>query len=288
MNDSQSDIYNSYDTVLRDKNLINIIGNKKVKIDFPDPFKISIEDEKEFGQIVRKDRTYEYKNLLNRIDLHCDLLEFGEAKKLIDEANSIYHNYHILLSYNALCEYALSDISKLTLDNRITNRIVKLLNTAKDQKSDSQYYHKISAMIGQNFYDFINSNIEKLLAEAPRDWIRATPERQKLYYNAIAKHIIQLETCFEIHQDTQYLENCVNHLSGQKKYAWIKINADNTEEDFGRFYFEEGTRFKLLALRNKIRIYKKDYELPELLFGNYFEEPSSKRKIISTKKRNYT
>ncbi len=272
----------SNDVISGDKKILNIIGNEKVKILIPNAFKLTKEDEKEFGPIVRRDRALEYKNLLNRIILECGLTEYDEASIFVEEANKIYHHYHILLSYNALCIYALSDISKLTINKRVTNKIVQLLKEAKIQKPDSEKYLEISNNIGKHFYGFINMSLNKIISEAPRSFRTLTIYRQKLYYNAISKHLIQLETCFEIHQDTQYLEDYVNHLSGQKNYAWIHLISKSEEEDFGRLHFQGGTRMKIFELERKIKAYKTDYTLPELLFGNYFEEPVSRKKNLST------
>ena len=84
---------------------------------------------------------------------------------------------------------------------------------------------------------------------------------------------------------SKYLIECVDHLSGLKGYPWIHILNNLNEEDFGKYYFEGGTRLKLIKLENRIRKFDSTYHLPELLFGNYFEAPKSKKEFISTKQK---
>ena len=92
--------YTQHHTIFGDQNLNQVIGNKKVIIQYLNDLKLLPDDIKKFGGIVRPDKIFEFKNLLNRIIIDCDISQFDKAQKFIDEANTICHHYHVLLSYN--------------------------------------------------------------------------------------------------------------------------------------------------------------------------------------------
>ncbi len=274
----------SGDNVARDK-VMNIIKDQNVtNIQIENADKLRPEDEKEFGEDVARNRIKEYRNLLNRIDFHCDLGEFDTAKNFVQEANIICHNHHIILSYNSLCIYALSNVKYLTADDNVTDKILKLLNKAKELNTDSQYEQNISATIGKHFFNLIRENLQYLKETAPKNWRRISIERQQLYYKAIVLLLFKLETCFEIHQDTRYLKAFVNNLCGQDGYAWIKL-TENGEIDFGYMFLGEPTVNKLQKLEDKIKQFERNYTIPEILYGDYFDTPLSKKEIFSIRKR---
>jgi hypothetical protein len=265
--------------------ILNIIRDQKVtNVQIENADKLRPEDEKEFGDDVARNRIKEYRNLLNRIDFHADLGEFDTANNFVQEANLICHNHHIILSYNALCIYALSDVKKLTTDNSITDKILKLLNKAKELNNLSKYHMNISATIAKNFYNLLKDSIFYLRDNAPKNWRRISLERQQLYYEAIVRHLFKLETCFEIHQNTDYLKTFINHLCGHEGYPWINL-TESGEIDFGSIFLGEPTTAKLKKLEKRIRDFEPSYQMPEILYGNYFDTPLSKKDFFSIKER---
>ena len=141
--------------------------------------KLQTEDEEEFLKDVHIDRVKEYKNLLNRTEIHMELGEYLEAQKYVESANSICHNHHKTLSYNALCVYATSDVAELTLTNFVTAKIIKLLSKAKEHTENSEIREEIALSIAENFYKFIRQNLIKLHLNKPSNWLTATEERYK-------------------------------------------------------------------------------------------------------------
>ena len=262
--------------IIRDQNVTNL------QIENAD--KLRPEDEKEFGDDVARHRIKEYRNILNRIDFHCDLEEFTIAKDFIQQANIICHNHHIILSYNALCIYALSNIRELTKDYNLTDKIIKLLNKAKELNEESKYHTNISISIANNFYLLLKENLIYLKNNAPKNWRRITTERKQLYYKAIVKLLFRLETCFEINHDIKYLKAFVNNLCGQEGYPWINI-AETGQIDFGSIFLGEPTIEKLRKLEKEIRKYEPNYNIPEILYGDYFDKPLSRKEIFSLQVR---
>jgi tetratricopeptide (TPR) repeat protein len=259
---------------------INNINDIRISSD-----KLQTEDEEEFLKDVHIDRVKEYKNLLNRAEINIDLGYYEKAQEFIEDANTICHNHHKTLSYNALCIYATSNVAELTLTNHITVKIIKLLSKAKEHTEKSEIREIIAKSIADNFYLFIHRNLEQLHLHKPTNWITATVERFKLYYKAISKHLDQLETCFEIYPNIEYLKDCVKNLCGYEGYAWLSLNDDGSLVDLGVEFFNESTISKLYRLEKKIKEIEPNFILPEILYGNYFETPQKKKERLSVKKR---
>ncbi len=240
--------------------------------------KISERDLKIFSLNVHHDKIKQFKNLLDQIQFKCELGEYFSAKESVVEATAIWHNYHKLMLYNALCTFATSDISELVFRDNQTDKIKKLVIESKKIPKD-ELYNLITKKIAENFYELIRSNVNKLNTESKDD------EKKMIYYRyAMACHINRLEFCFELSPQVKYLEKCVEYLSGNKKFAWLTLDKYDNPVDLNRDFFKEGIMDKRNSLINKIRSIDPNYQIPDLWFGNYFEKPEKKDNYVKTLK----
>ena len=238
--------------------------------------KISEKDDELFSKNVHLDKVKHLKNLLDKIQFHCDLGEYTYAKDCVNEATVFWHNYPELLLYNALCTFATSDISELIFTNNLTNKIRKLVEEAKELRG-SNLYDSITQKISEEFYLLIEKNIFKLNSESLQG-----DKKMDYYRYAMVCHITRLEFCYEILPNIKYLKKCVEYLSGNDKFAWLTIDQNNMPIDLNQDFYKEGILKKRESLIAKIRIIEPTYQSPDLWFGKYYSKPEKKESYINT------
>lgn len=247
---------------------INILSSSK--------YKLTEEDENKFKSFVPEGKIAEFKNLIERIEFLCDLGDYEEAKGFIEEANKIYHNHPILLVLNGLCEYATLDKVEVIKHPELINKTIKLFEKAREVDEGLANYYGWNESIAQHFYEILAKYIEAIRKQVSQYF---SVWRHIDYYKAIAKHLIHLENCYKINEETFYLKEFVLHLSGYKGYAWFNITPSGQKRDLGTEIFDGGATNQLNWLVQLIRIHESEYTPPDIQYGNYFDDPQPRNNL---------
>lgn len=256
-----------------------IIGNHNVTtihLSPPSKFKLSKEDEEKFSSFIPEDKIAEFKNLIERIEFLCDLNDYEKAKIFIEEASKIYHNHPILLVFHGLCEYNTLNKTEVILHPKLFTKTVKLFEKAREINESLSQSYGWGYSIAEHFYELLSKYIEAIRKQVRQYF---SENRHIGYYKAIAKHLIHLENCYKISNNTFYLKEFILHLSGHKSYAWFNITPSGLTSDLGIGIFEGGANSQIEYLNAEIKKQEPQYILPELYYGDYFDDPKPRRKI---------
>lgn len=256
----------------------SIIGSNNtsnIYISSPERYKLNEKDKEKFKGFVPENKIAEFKNLIERIEFLTELGSYHEAKVFVEQANAIYHNHPVLLTLNGLSEYGILDKLEVIKYPWLMDRITKLFEKAREVDSELADYYGWNSWISSHFFSILQNNIQSII-QYNKFRIKY---RNIDYYKAIAKHIIHLENCFRINEETFYLKEFVLHLCGHKNYAWFNIDSAGKVADLGRNIFDGGAEKRLNELLELIQKHEQNYCLPEIRYGDYFSRPEAKRDI---------
>ncbi|MBK8921796.1 MAG: hypothetical protein IPM81_09825 [Saprospirales bacterium] len=161
---------------------------------------------------VPEDKNQEYDDLIFRVNHHILLGQYAEASVLCDEAFAKHPQSPAGLEYKALCIYLTTPKMKI-IDNAAA-QILVCLGQAREIDATSQTYDGIAKTIAYKYYGHLRARIRN--------------NKSKQYQLFVLKTLVdQFETCYRIYPDVFFLEEKVNHLSGQEGIAFLRIYHDD-------------------------------------------------------------